>query len=60
MIGSEPQNCPTAGYYNFQHSVRYLVYETLSRSEDYNLKAGTRAKTDSSKLAKWQIFLSYV
>ena len=25
MIGSEPQNCPTAGYYNFQHSVSRAI-----------------------------------
>ena len=25
MIGSEPQNCPTAGYYNFQHSVQGVI-----------------------------------
>ena len=27
MIGPEPQNCPTAGYYNFQHSVPCMKFE---------------------------------
>ena len=32
-IGSEPQNCPTAGYFNFQHSVRIIEPDFAVRLE---------------------------